>query len=64
MLFACPKRNIFKGHKYEHLLSWKKLTEIFPWNVLFLIGGGLAIARGFQVSTKVYLCIDTVESLN
>lgn len=49
-LFACPKKNIFKGHHYEHLISWKKLQEIFPWNVLFLIGGGLAIAKGFQES--------------
>jgi hypothetical protein len=49
-LFACPKKNVFLGNEYEHLIKWKSLQEIFPWNVILLIGGGLAIAEGFQVN--------------
>ncbi len=37
-LFACPKKNVFKGEAYEHLISWKQLQELFPWNVILLIG--------------------------
>ncbi|RNA30676.1 solute carrier family 13 member 1 [Brachionus plicatilis] len=47
-LFACPKNNIFQGEDYVHLMNWKQLQTIFPWNVILLIGGGLAIAEGFQ----------------
>jgi hypothetical protein len=38
------------GNEYEHLIKWKSLQELFPWNVILLIGGGLAIAEGFQVN--------------
>jgi hypothetical protein len=48
-LFACPRKNIFKGEKYENLLDWKQLQQVMSWGVLLLIGGGLAVADGFQV---------------
>jgi hypothetical protein len=44
--------NFNQGESYEHLITWKNLQEIFPWSVILLIGGGLAIAEGFSVSRK------------
>ena len=49
LLFACPKKNVFLGNQYEHLINWQSLQKVFPWNVILLVGGGLAIAEGFQV---------------
>ncbi|RNA06658.1 solute carrier family 13 member 2, partial [Brachionus plicatilis] len=47
--FVWPKNNIFQGHKYEHLLKWSDMIN-FPWDVILLGGGSLAIAKGFQES--------------
>jgi hypothetical protein len=38
------KKN-FKGEIYEPLIKWDKLMKIFPWSVVFLIGGGLALGE-------------------
>lgn len=46
--FVWPKKNIFVGYRYEHLLKWKDMID-FPWDVILLGGGSLAIAEGFQV---------------
>ncbi|KPL12214.1 hypothetical protein AMJ85_01605 [candidate division BRC1 bacterium SM23_51] len=35
--------------KGERLVDWKTV-EALPWNVLFLFGGGFALAHGFEVS--------------
>jgi di/tricarboxylate transporter len=48
-LFICPRENIFKGNKYSHLMDWKQLQKLFPWNVLLLLGSGLVLANGFKV---------------
>ncbi|XP_041060636.1 solute carrier family 13 member 3-like [Carcharodon carcharias] len=32
------------------LLSWKKIQRDLPWNVIILLGGGYAIAKGCEVS--------------
>ncbi len=45
VLFMIPvdwKKGIF-------VLDWKSATRI-PWDVIFLFGGGLALAKGFEVS--------------
>ncbi|CAF1119454.1 unnamed protein product, partial [Brachionus calyciflorus] len=60
-LFACPKYNIYKGRNYEHLMNWKQLQNIFPWNVILLIGGGLAIAEGFQHSGLSHLIGENIK---
>ncbi|CAF0964879.1 unnamed protein product, partial [Brachionus calyciflorus] len=61
LLFACPKYNIFKGQHYEHLMNWKQLQNIFPWNVVLLIGGGLAVAEGFQHSGLSHLIGENIK---
>lgn len=48
LTFMWPKKNIFKGHAYEHLLKWSDMRD-FPWEVILLGGGSLAIADGFEV---------------
>ncbi|MEM0908094.1 MAG: DASS family sodium-coupled anion symporter, partial [Pseudomonadota bacterium] len=43
LLFAIPTDRTFKNFP----LDWERARTL-PWNVLLLIGGGLAIATGFQ----------------
>jgi len=50
LLFICPGANIFKGHPYRNLIEWRVLQKLFPWNIIFLSAGSLAIADGFQAS--------------
>jgi sodium-dependent dicarboxylate transporter 2/3/5 len=50
LLFILPGENIFEGRPYKHLIHWKTLQNLFPWDVLLLLGGSLAMADGFQVS--------------
>ena len=45
-----PKKNIFKGNNYEHLIDWKNVQEFFPWHIILFAGGSLALAKGFQQS--------------
>lgn len=40
LLVIWPKRNIFKGHKYDHLVQWKTITTSYPWHIL-LLGGNI-----------------------
>ena len=49
LMFAWPKNNIFKGKEYEHLIGWKDFHN-FPWDVILLSGGSLALAYGFEKS--------------
>ena len=44
LLFILPSKK-----RGAPLLSWQKAKEI-PWGVLFLFGGGFAIAGGFEIS--------------
>jgi hypothetical protein len=45
-----PKKNIFKGNNYEHLIDWKNVQDFFPWHIILFAGGSLALAKGFQVN--------------
>ncbi|KAM4841793.1 Na(+)/dicarboxylate cotransporter 3 isoform 3-T3 [Thomomys bottae] len=36
--------------KTEPLLSWKKAQETVPWNIILLLGGGFAMAKGCEES--------------
>lgn len=35
---AWPRKNIFKGHVYEPLISWEIITTKFSWSIIFLVG--------------------------
>ena len=39
---------IVKGKIYEPLITWKTINDQFPWNILLLCGGGLALAAGIN----------------
>lgn len=45
LLFIIPS----KSRKKETLLKWEHLKDL-PWGILFLFGGGFALAGGFQSS--------------
>uniref|UniRef100_F7CTB2 Solute carrier family 13 member 2 n=1 Tax=Ornithorhynchus anatinus TaxID=9258 RepID=F7CTB2_ORNAN len=34
----------------QALLNWKTVNEKMPWNIVFLLGGGFALAKGSEVS--------------
>jgi di/tricarboxylate transporter len=43
---------MFSGSKYRKLkplLTWKAFNEKMPWGVVFLLGGGFAMAKAAQV---------------
>lgn len=31
------------------LLNWKTVNKKMPWNIVFLLGGGFALAKGSEV---------------
>lgn len=33
------------------LLNWKTVNEKMPWNIVLLLGGGFALAKGSEVRT-------------
>lgn len=33
------------------LLGWKVVHERMPWNIILLLGGGFALAKGSEVNT-------------
>lgn len=37
------------------LLDWKTVHEKMPWNILFLLGGGFALAKASEVTFLSYL---------
>ncbi|XP_018604070.1 solute carrier family 13 member 2 isoform X1 [Scleropages formosus] len=51
--FGCCRRNtdISGNHKAPPaLLTWKVVHEKMPWNILLLLGGGYALAKGSEAS--------------
>ena len=46
LLFVWPKENVFRGKPYGHLITWKNIDDGFPWDVILLGGGSLALAEG------------------
>lgn len=50
IITSWPKQNIFSGKKYEALLSWKFIQTNFPWSIILLVGGSLAMAEGSEKS--------------
>ncbi|XP_060738114.1 solute carrier family 13 member 3 [Tachysurus vachellii] len=39
-----------KNTPYVPLLSWKRVQECVPWNIILLLGGGFAMAKGCEES--------------
>uniref|UniRef100_A0A0N4Z3B3 CitMHS domain-containing protein n=1 Tax=Parastrongyloides trichosuri TaxID=131310 RepID=A0A0N4Z3B3_PARTI len=46
-------KTILRGEKHEkveHLMDWHYMEQNFPWSIVFLLGGGFALASGVQSS--------------
>lgn len=44
----------FTGKKVKYpkpLLNWQVVHERMPWNIILLLGGGFALAKGSEVNT-------------
>jgi di/tricarboxylate transporter len=52
LLFVVPSRD--SGFK-SGILDWRALDS-FPWDILILLGGGYALAKGFSVTRLRYAC--------
>ena len=58
MLFLWPSKlpnfgdaeSFGKRLKYEAILNWKIVSKKFPWDVVLLLGGALALADGVEVT--------------
>ncbi len=44
VLFLIPARN-----RKEQLINWEEAVQV-PWGIILLFGGGMALAKGFEVS--------------
>ena len=55
LLFIWPS-----GEKQEPLLVWED-TKKLPWDILLLFGGGLALAKGLEVTNIVGLLGDWIS---
>uniref|UniRef100_A0A8C1WHP8 Solute carrier family 13 member 3 n=2 Tax=Cyprinus carpio TaxID=7962 RepID=A0A8C1WHP8_CYPCA len=44
----CP--SLSSNTPYVPLLSWRKAQECVPWNIILLLGGGFAMAKGCEES--------------
>ena len=53
LAFICawPKQNPLKSENYEPLMTWKDIEKQFPWRLILLLGGSLAMAEGCEVKT-------------
>ena len=55
LFFLWPTENPFKKNSdgqyatYKPILNWKVMATKFPWDVILLLGGALALAEGVQV---------------
>ena len=51
ILIVWPNKNIFKGGvEYKPLIAWSDIEKMFPWSVIILLGGSLAMAKGCEVN--------------
>lgn len=58
VLFILPARN----EQREGLLTWQDATRL-PWDVVILIGGGFALAKGFQDTGLSTWCGERLATL-
>uniref|UniRef100_H0X7I1 Solute carrier family 13 member 3 n=1 Tax=Otolemur garnettii TaxID=30611 RepID=H0X7I1_OTOGA len=49
-LNLAKQRIISPSAETEPLLTWKKAQETVPWNIILLLGGGFAMAKGCEES--------------
>ena len=50
LLFLLPSGQTDGGHAGKRLLHWKRAALGMPWGIVFLLGGGFALASGISES--------------
>jgi len=67
LLFMIPRSNplasIRNGEDVEGLLTWKVINDKLPWNVILLLGGGIALSSGFKASGLSQLGVSSAQLL-
>ncbi|XP_019492462.1 PREDICTED: solute carrier family 13 member 3 [Hipposideros armiger] len=43
------------------LLTWKKAQDTVPWNIILLLGGGFAMAKGCEINQRTPLSLMTLQ---
>ena len=59
LLFVLPSERPKKNERVERLLDWKTAQSKMPWNVIMLLGGGFALAKGLW-KVKFYNVLDVL----
>lgn len=50
LLFVIPSTIPQRSKRVDRLLDWKTAQNKMPWNVIMLLGGGFALAKGMESS--------------
>ena len=62
-MFLIPSGEKTATNKTDRLLDWKTAVTI-PWGLLLLVGGGIAIASGFQESGLATIIGESLEQVS
>jgi len=67
LLFIIPATNpvplLANGKLPTFLLDWNVVQNHIPWGIVLLLGGGLALSHGIQVSGLATLIVDQTKSV-
>ena len=52
-----PRRDVSRGNKAPALLDWQSVHKKFPWSIIFMIGGGYALADACEVVSSFWSAV-------
>lgn len=61
--FKCGKARNLPTEPSSGLITWKFINQKVPWSLIFLLGGGFALAEGGRVSGMSYILGQSLSSL-
>lgn len=67
MVFVIPACNpvpgLRRGESAQYLLAWDYVQKKIPWGIILLLGGGLALSHGVDVSGLDKLIVEQVKGI-